>query len=137
MFRSTTTIRDLVLNLAKVIFMLKLSAKLRRYMLFGDVAACHRAACVLCAVHTTHTLLTQLRVQNRSTCRKIIATFVSTNSKRICQRLNLGLRCKRQRILGEICITKQREFNTLRMGLLNCLNAHSRGLTFRHRASCI
>jgi len=27
--------------------------------------------------------------------------------------------------------------NTLRMGLLNCLNAHSRGLTFRHRASCI
>ena len=28
-------------------------------------------------------------------------------------------------------------FNTLRMGLLNCLNAHSRGLTFRHRASCI
>ena len=27
--------------------------------------------------------------------------------------------------------------NTLRMGLLNCLNARSRGLTFRHRASCI
>jgi hypothetical protein len=22
-------------------------------MLFGDVAACHRAACVLCAVHST------------------------------------------------------------------------------------
>jgi len=31
--------------------MLKHSVKLRRYMLFGDVAACHRAACVLCAVH--------------------------------------------------------------------------------------
>ena len=29
------------------------------------------------------------------------------------------------------------EFNTLRTGLLNCLNARSRGLTFRHRASCI
>ena len=27
--------------------------------------------------------------------------------------------------------------NTLRTGLLNCLNARSRGLTFRHRASCI
>ena len=26
--------------------------------------------------------------------------------------------------------------NTLRTGLLNCLNARSRGLTFRHRASC-
>jgi hypothetical protein len=28
-------------------------------------------------------------------------------------------------------------FNTLRTGLLNCLNARSRGLTFRHLASCI
>ena len=28
-------------------------------------------------------------------------------------------------------------FSTLRTGLLNCLNARSRGLTFRHRASCI
>jgi len=27
--------------------------------------------------------------------------------------------------------------NTLRTGLLNCLNARSRGLTFRHRAICI
>ena len=27
--------------------------------------------------------------------------------------------------------------NTLRTGHLNCLNARSRGLTFRHRASCI
>ena len=26
---------------------------------------------------------------------------------------------------------------TLRTGLLNCLNARSRGLTFRHLASCI
>jgi len=40
-----TIIRELVLNLAKVIFILKHSVKLRRYMLFGDVAACHRAAC--------------------------------------------------------------------------------------------
>jgi len=28
-------------------------------------------------------------------------------------------------------------FNTLRTGLLNCLNARSRGLTFRRRASGI
>ena len=27
--------------------------------------------------------------------------------------------------------------NILRTGLLNCLNARSRGLNFRHRASCI
>jgi hypothetical protein len=40
MFRSTTIITELVLNLAKVIFMLKHSVKLCRYMLFGDVAAC-------------------------------------------------------------------------------------------------
>jgi len=37
-----TIIRELVLNLAKVIFMLKHSVKLRRYVLFGDVAACHQ-----------------------------------------------------------------------------------------------
>jgi hypothetical protein len=47
MFRSSTVIRELVLSLAKVIFILKDSVKLRHYMLFGDVAACHRAECVL------------------------------------------------------------------------------------------
>ena len=39
MFRSSTTIRELVLNLAKVIFMLKHSVEILRYKLFGDVAA--------------------------------------------------------------------------------------------------
>jgi hypothetical protein len=48
MFRSTTIIREFALSLAKVIFILKHLVKLRRYMLFGDVAACHRAECVLC-----------------------------------------------------------------------------------------
>ena len=38
MFRFTTTIRELVLNLVKFIFILKHSVKLRRYMLYGDVA---------------------------------------------------------------------------------------------------
>ena len=42
MFRSTTIIRKRVLNLAKVIFVLKHSVTLRHYM------------CVLCALHTTH-----------------------------------------------------------------------------------
>ena len=40
MFRSTTIIRELVLNLAKVILMLKHSVKLLLYMLLGDVGAC-------------------------------------------------------------------------------------------------
>ena len=52
MFTSSTILRELVQSLAKVIFQLKHSVKLRRYMLFGDVAACHRVACV-----TTHAAL--------------------------------------------------------------------------------
>jgi len=39
MLRSSTIIRELALNLAKVIFMLKHSVKLRRYLLRGCVAA--------------------------------------------------------------------------------------------------
>ena len=58
MFRSSTIIRELAMNLAKVIFMLKHSVKLRRYLLCGCVAACHGMACVLHAVqnaqHATH-----------------------------------------------------------------------------------
>jgi hypothetical protein len=53
MFRSKTIFRELVLNLAKVIFILKHSVKLRRYLLCGIMAACHRVACVLCAVLRT------------------------------------------------------------------------------------
>ena len=51
MFRSSTIIRELALNLAKVIFMLKRSVKLRRYLLCGCVAACHGMARVLHATH--------------------------------------------------------------------------------------
>jgi len=41
MFRSTTIIREHVLRLPKVKFMLKHSVKFRRYILLrGDVAAC-------------------------------------------------------------------------------------------------
>ena len=42
MFRSANNIRELVLNLAKFIFMLKHSVKLRRYLLFCDVTPCHK-----------------------------------------------------------------------------------------------
>ena len=40
MFRSSTIIRELALNLAKVIFILKHSVKLCRYLLCGRVATC-------------------------------------------------------------------------------------------------
>ena len=50
MFWSWTIIRELALNLAKVIFTLKHSVKLRRYLLRCCVAACHGTACVLHAV---------------------------------------------------------------------------------------
>ena len=40
MFRSSIIIMELALNLAKVIFMLKHSVKLSRYLLCGCVAAC-------------------------------------------------------------------------------------------------
>jgi hypothetical protein len=52
MCRSSTIIRELALNLAKVIFMLKHSVKLRRYLLCSCVAACHGMACVLHAKQT-------------------------------------------------------------------------------------
>ena len=48
MFQSSMITRELALNLAKVIFMLKHSVKLRRYLLCGCVAACHGMACVAC-----------------------------------------------------------------------------------------
>ena len=43
------------------------------------------------------------------------------------------------RITSDSCMTVilPIHFNTLRTGLLNCLNARSGGLTFRHRASSI
>ena len=46
MFRSSTMNRELALNLGNVIFTLKHSVKLRRYLLYGCVAACHGMACV-------------------------------------------------------------------------------------------
>ena len=70
MFRSTTNIRELVLNLTKVIFMLKQLAKLRRYILFGGVAAC--------AQHTTHTLLCDMLPHHQITYNDVILPSVLT-----------------------------------------------------------
>ena len=53
MFRSSTIIRELALNLAKVTFMLKHLVELRRYLLCGFVAACHGMACVACCAECT------------------------------------------------------------------------------------
>ena len=47
MFRSSTTLRELVQSLAKVTLLLKHSVKLRRCILCGDVAARREMACVL------------------------------------------------------------------------------------------
>ena len=54
MFLASTIIRELAMNLEKVIFMLKHSLKLRRYLLCGCVAACHGMACVLHAQHSVN-----------------------------------------------------------------------------------
>jgi len=70
MFRSLMAIiGELYLYLTKVIFMLKHSVKLRRYIL-DDVAACRRAACVLCAVQCVCIILysTMADIRVASTC---------------------------------------------------------------------
>jgi hypothetical protein len=56
MFRSSTNIRELVLSLAKVTFILKHSVKLCPYRLCGSVAACLGVACMLCAVQNENEL---------------------------------------------------------------------------------
>ena len=66
MFRSTTVIRELVMNLANVIFMLKHSVKLRSYMLF------------ICAVHTTHTPLCDMLPHHQITYNHVILPNVLT-----------------------------------------------------------
>jgi len=62
MFRSSAIIRELALNLAKVIFILKHSVELRRYILCGCVAACHEMACELHAVQNAQNV-THAQVQ--------------------------------------------------------------------------
>ena len=68
MFRSSTIIRELALNLAKVIFMLKRPVKLCRYLLCGCVAACHE----------THTPLYDMLPHNRLINNDVISPNVLT-----------------------------------------------------------
>jgi hypothetical protein len=74
MFRSSTIVRELAQSLVKVIFMLKHSVELRRYLLCGCVAACHGMACVLPDVHATHTQFHDMLTHNR-----IINDVISPN----------------------------------------------------------
>ena len=54
MFRSLMAIiRELYLYITKVIFNVKTLGKIMSLYKLGDVAACRRAACVLCKVHCT------------------------------------------------------------------------------------
>ena len=86
MFRSSTIIGELALKLAKVIFMLKHSVKLRRYILCGCVTACHGMACVLHAVqnatqshsaqYATHTPFHDMLPHNRVIYNDVISLNV-------------------------------------------------------------
>jgi hypothetical protein len=87
-FRSSNIIRELALNLAKVIFALKHSVKLRRYLFCGCVAACHGMACVSYAVQnatelhsaqpTTHTPFHDMLPHNRVINNDVISPNVLT-----------------------------------------------------------
>ena len=68
MFRFSNIVRELTLNLAKVICILKHSVKLRRYLLCGCVTACHGMACLLYAVHSA-----QHTTQNRIVSNEVIS----------------------------------------------------------------
>ena len=76
MFRSSTIIRELALNLTKVIFMLKHSVKLRRYLLCGCLVACHGMGCVLHAQHETQTPFHDMLPHNRIINKDVISPNV-------------------------------------------------------------
>jgi hypothetical protein len=82
MCRSSTIIRELALNLAKVIFMLKHSVKLRRYLLCGCVAACHTHTpfhdMLPHAVHTTHMSFHDMLPHNRIINNDVISPNILT-----------------------------------------------------------
>ena len=88
MLQSSTVVRELALNLAEVIFMLKHSVKSHRYLLYGCVAACHGMACVLYAVqkvteshsaqHTTQIPFHDMLPHNRIINNDVISPNVLT-----------------------------------------------------------
>ena len=72
MFRSSIIVREFALSLAKVIFALKHSVKLRHYLLCGCVAACLGIACV------THTPFHDMLRHNRIINNDVISPNVLT-----------------------------------------------------------
>ena len=83
MFRSSTIISEHALNLAKVIFTLKHSAKLRRCLLSDCVAACHRmayvACCAECTACNTHAILRHAATQSHNKQRRNFAECFNVN----------------------------------------------------------
>jgi len=78
MFRSLMPIiRELYLYLTKVISMLKTLGKITSLYKLRDMAACRRAACVLCAVQS-ETL----------TCRNDIIVYFNVNLKLLTKLIN-------------------------------------------------
>ena len=78
MFWSSTIIRELMLNLAKVTFMLQHSVKLHRYLLYSYVAACNGMACVLHAQHAKHMPFHDMLPHNRIINNDVISPNVLT-----------------------------------------------------------
>jgi hypothetical protein len=82
MFRPSTIIRKPALNLAKGIYILKHSVKLRRNLLCGCVTACNGMACVLHAVHSaqyaTRTPFQDMLPHNRIIYNDVISPNVLT-----------------------------------------------------------
>ena len=105
MFLSSTILREVVQNLAKVIFLLKNSAKLCRCILCGDVAACREIACVLfvvktavCTTNSTHSIslhaatsLHNIQRRNFTECfnRSVTLARLCTNSLRMVKDRNM------------------------------------------------
>ena len=77
--------------MTEVIFMLKHSVKITSLHKLGDVAACRRAACVLCAVRSETDDDGQLKIE---TCRSDIIEYFNVN-------LNLLTKLINSAVVGE------------------------------------
>ena len=71
-----------------------------------------------------------------SDCGVLLSTWCA-NRERVCERTVQVLTDSKLISLLTWIVEYTPILNTVRTGLLNCLNARSRGLSFRHRASCI
>ena len=76
MFRSSTIIRELALNLAKVIFILKLTVKLRRYLLWNKKYYEH-IFMFLVTVGTSRWVNIKHLAAQYSNCNKTYTNYVS------------------------------------------------------------